>query len=90
MSPFRVTRPLRSYYNKILNSEYVANYTLAHCISASTVYNIHRHGGKRLREESQMSKDVKIGVLAGDAGTDSEYQWNVLILDRAYEEAIGP
>lgn len=54
------------------------------------MYNIHRHGGKRLREESQMSKDVKIGVLAGDAGTDSEYQWNVLILDRAYEEAIGP
>jgi hypothetical protein len=37
-----------------------------------------------------MSKDVKIGVLAGDAGTDGEYQWNVLILDRAYEEAIGP
>ena len=35
-----------------------------------------------------MSKDVKIGVLAGDAGKDGEYQWNVLILDRAYEEAM--
>lgn len=37
-----------------------------------------------------MSKDVKIGVVVvvGDAGTDGEYQWNVLILDRAYEEAV--
>ncbi len=35
-----------------------------------------------------MSKDVKIGVLAGDAGADGEYQWNVLILDRAYEGAM--
>ena len=35
-----------------------------------------------------MRKDVKIGVVAGDEGTDGVYQWNVLILDRAYGEAM--
>lgn len=35
-----------------------------------------------------MRKDVKVGVVAGDSGPGISYDWNVLILDRAYDEAM--
>jgi hypothetical protein len=35
-----------------------------------------------------MSKDVKLGVVAGDNRTVVQYRWSVLILDRAFNEAM--
>ena len=41
-----------------------------------------------LSKEDLMSKDVKVGVVAGRCGPIGKYQWSVLIIDRAYDDVM--
>jgi hypothetical protein len=52
------------------------------------IYNVYYTSAGHISfKEDLMNRDVKVGVIAGHRGPLGKYQWNVLIFDRAYDEA---